>query len=179
MSPFGNNSDVYECETKDLFVTESSIVTRVFGDHMEDKNNLDVERLHIKDQTCHYMPRGFETFFPNLRGIRIASTHLQSIGSTDLKPFPRLIAVDFPFNDIMNIDSDTFDFNPKLNFIHFGMNKISFVGRNIFKNQNAEELQVYFYGNICVDQDAFDSQAIANLQGVFKNDCEIYSGCDC
>jgi hypothetical protein len=171
MFSFGSNVVVYQCETQNLYVTESTVVSRVFGNHANDKNNLDVEHLHIKDQTCYYMPRGFETFFPNLRGIRIASTQLKTIASIDLKPFPRLIALDVPFNDITTIESGIFEFNTKLNYVYLGRNKITTVGRNVLAPLKASDLRVWFDLNICTGASGENPTAIKVLQGILNSNC--------
>lgn len=171
MSPFGTNPDIYQCDTKNLHVEETTVVSRVFGNHMEGKDNLDVERLHIDQQTCQFMPRGFETFFPNLKGIRIASSGLKVIGSVDLKPFPRLIAIDVPFNNIETVPGDIFEYNLKLNYIFFAKNKISNVGRDVLAPLKTS-FSASFYGNICVDQNGDSSTGtIKALQDKLNSDC--------
>jgi hypothetical protein len=178
MSPFGTNLDVYQCDTKNLYVVESTVVSRVFGEHMKGKDNLDVERLHIEQQTCHFMPKGFEIFFPNLKAIRIASSGLKTLGSADLKPFPRLIAIDVPFNDIVTLKSDIFKHNLKLKYVFFPMNKIQNVGRNVLAPLN-NLLSVSFSKNLCIDQSADRTETIKALQQRLNTICAEPENNDC
>lgn len=71
---------VYTCSVMNLTVTiPNENVTAIVGEHTIGESNNDVKKLNINRQTCEFLPQGFEKFFPNLEGLRIAQSGLVSL----------------------------------------------------------------------------------------------------
>lgn len=71
---------VYTCSVMNLTVTTpNENVTAIIGVHTTGESNNDVKKLNINRQTCEFLPQGFEKFFPNLEGIRVAQSGLVSL----------------------------------------------------------------------------------------------------
>lgn len=71
---------VYTCSVLNLTVTApNENVTAVVGEHATGGSNMDVKKLNINRQTCEFLPQGFEKFFPNLEGIRVAQSRLVAL----------------------------------------------------------------------------------------------------
>jgi hypothetical protein len=96
-----------------------------------------------------------------------------------LKPFPRLIALDVPDNDIKTLESDVFKFNTKLNNLFFARNKIFKVGRNVLAPLEKSELVAVFSYNVCINKYGDTPQSIAILQDALNSNCNSSEITEC
>lgn len=127
-----NLGNVYTCSFINLTVTtDEEVVTTASGFHQEFHNNNDIMKLNIENQICHYLPKGMEGIFPNLEGLRIASSELKVLRQTDISVFPNLRNCDVFNNHLTSLDPDLFARNPNLEYLYFGSNYIREVGHNI------------------------------------------------
>lgn len=78
---------------------------------------------NIQEQTCEFLPRGFEKFFPNLEGLRVATCGLVSLAHWDLRVFPKLRNCEMFHNYLMMLESDFFKYNPQLEYLTFVLRK--------------------------------------------------------
>lgn len=170
MSSFGKKKKIYQCDTKNLNVEAHSVVENISGRHLEGKKHVDVERLQIAHQVCHFMPSGFDIFFPNLRSLRIVSSGLKQINLSDLKPFPLLMFIEVYANDVSTLQTDIFSGTPRLTSIRFEDNKIEKVGRDLLEQLKALR-KAQFRGNICISQSADSNDKIGALQRELNEKC--------
>ena len=56
--------------------------------------------LFFDQQTVHYLPKGIDKFFPNLKGLAAVSSKLKLLTQDDLKPLTQLVSVIFSSNDL-------------------------------------------------------------------------------
>lgn len=54
----------YQCDVINLETYANTVVTSVSGQHVINRGNYDVQRLHINNQICESIPKDFEKFFP-------------------------------------------------------------------------------------------------------------------
>lgn len=124
------------CESENLNVTTSDIelvdVTGFSVRNVAFHNN--VVRLSINNQVCNYVPIFTDKFFPNLETLRVFSSELKQIGQKNLKGFKELRELLLPLNEIESLDSDLFQFNPKIARIDLSHNKLKNVGLALFSS---------------------------------------------
>lgn len=89
----------------------------------------------------------------------------------DLKPFPRLDAVDFYDNSIESLPSDLFASNKKITFIYLSNNPIKSVGVDILSPLQKLK-KVYFYSTACIDMGAYSGDEIDDLQAELNSQCQ-------
>ena len=130
--------------------------------------------LEIEDQIVHYLPKGIDKFFPNLKLLKVASSKLKSVMQEDLKPLTELEFVRFLSNDLETLDGDLFEFNPNLKFVDFDTNKIKYVGEILFNHLNHLQ-EVDFRNNPCINVHPRSSSAIHALVQKLKSSCKFPS----
>lgn len=117
------------------FITskEESEVTSVAGPHLPGKTNDDVKFFEVQDQDTIYFPSGLTKYFKNIESIQLASTKLKELTKEDLKEFGgKLKNLWLYDNDITVIQADLFQYNPNLEFINLGDNKVAQVELGAF-----------------------------------------------
>jgi hypothetical protein len=167
--------DYYQCDTDGMNIESHSTLKAATGQHMSGKTDSDVTRLNLENQVLHYIPAGLENIFPNLIAIRIASCHLKTISASNLSPFPNLVDINLPFNDIESLPADLFSVaGSKIQYVYFGGNKITYTGIDVLKGLSSPVFyEINFGGNPCVDlvvaQD--DTAGLNNLQTLLNTNC--------
>lgn len=169
-----NMGHVYTCSVENLSTTSpNENVTDVLGDHLTGKSNKDVLKLNIDDQLCNFLPHGFEKFFPNLEGLRVANSLLVELRQSDIRVFPHLRNCDI-FNYIVELlEKNLFTKNPNLEYLYFGDNRIAYVGFNILKPLKKIHKAV-FQGNSCIRSNADSALEIAKLQLALNEMCSTF-----
>ena len=51
---------------------------------------MNLQYLDIERQTVHYLPKGIDKFFPNLKGLEVRHSKLMSLAQDDLKSLTQL-----------------------------------------------------------------------------------------
>lgn len=163
--------NAYTCSAVDLIVQASNeTVDEVTGTHEAGKTNGDVKKLNIAQQVCFFIPRGFEKFFPNLEGLRIAQSKLIRLRQFDLSVHPKLRNCDMFNNWLDVIDTDIFAKNLDLEYLYFGDNQIRAIGVDILKPLRKLK-KVVFQGNACIRENAETKIMIEKLQEVMNKEC--------
>lgn len=163
--------EVYTCSVQNFSVAvPNENVTNVIGVHEEGKTNKDVKKLNIASQYCEFIPRGFENFFPNLEGLRVAQSRLVSLTQYDLKVWPMLRNCDMFNNYLRFLDSDLFEKTPHVEYLYFGDNQLSSIGYDVF--QPLKKLsKAVFQGNVCVRKNANYPEEVESLQKTINDNC--------
>lgn len=163
--------NVYTCSVKNLITTNpNENVTNIIGTHDKGKTNEHVKKLNIQKQTCEFIPRGFEKFFPNLEGLRVAQSELTSLSQSDLSVFPKLRNCDMFNNFLSLLEENLFAKNPHLEYLYFGDNRIRGVGYNILKPLSKLKKAI-FQGNFCVNKNADSMSEVGALQKKLNDEC--------
>jgi hypothetical protein len=167
-----NIGNVYACTVKNLTVTVlNENVTNIIGTHEKGKTNSDVHKLNIaSSNTCEFLPRGFEKFFPALTGLRIAQAGLVSLTKHDISVFPKLRNCDMFNNRLTILGSDLFEGTPQLDYLYFGDNQLEEIGYDILKPLKNLRKAV-FQGNRCIGKNANQRSEIASLQERMNEHC--------
>ena len=103
------------CETQNLNITSTNETITSVNGRTESTN---MQAIVIPSQLVHYLPKGIDKFFPNLKGLSVFNSNLKSVMQDDFKPFTQLKFVGFLRNDLETLDNDLFEFNPKLVYGH-------------------------------------------------------------
>lgn len=106
--------------------------------------------------TVHYMPKFHESLAQQLVVLKILQSHMKTIEQRDFKQFSNLRFLSLRENDLQWLESDLFEFVPKLEVIGFAGNKLKFIGANIL--QSLENLKSVDFQNVGCD-DNFGSKA--------------------
>lgn len=160
---------IYECECKEsIKVTErDTFVSNVTGIHAGHANNSHVGGIHIFGAS--YLPKGIDTFFPNLIGLSVEQ-HLKEITQNDLKPFPKLEHFWAASNRLEVIEKDLFKYNPELTYISLKKNFIRQIDPNVFDHlQKLRILQLE--RNECIDDNAVGVYGVQQLIVQSKEKC--------
>lgn len=142
---------VYGCLAQNMEIEAGDqTLINVFGKHLDDKTNNDVEALNVENATCTKLPKEMEKSFPNLKALRFSKTRLVSVGSDDLKVFPDLKVLCLWANWLTTLDGNLLVHNPNIEFLNFGTNQIQHIGPNFFAPLK-KLVAVYFEDNTCIN----------------------------
>ena len=155
------------CNAHDMnIISPNEQITSVNGN----TSTTRFQGIFIKDQTVHYLPKGIEKFFPNLKVLTVYGSKQKSVTQADLKPLTKLEIVGFPGNDLKSLDGELFKFNPELRTVDFMSNNLSYVGKNLLRNLTKLQ-RTYFKNNPCIKINAKSSSEIHALVQKLKSSC--------
>lgn len=143
-------------------------VTGIFGYHLTDKDNYQVEVLLMERQQLTFFPRDIETFFPNVKIIDLSVNSISTVQNLHLKPFPDLERLSLAHNQICELESSLFNGLPKLKVINFIFNNIIHVGYDIHLPAQG---YLYFFDNHCIDKSAWTTSSIIELKLALRELC--------
>ncbi len=148
-------------------------ITSVSGVHVDNNSNAQVVGFRAKEIIMHYLPHGSEKYFDAEKIIfmNIHATGLKEIHQIDLAPFTKMKFLSLWDNDLEVIESDLFKFNPKLECIALGYNKIKFIDGNVFGD--LKHLQSLFLKyNDCISKEAVqDVFKVLYLTRMYQRNC--------
>lgn len=129
--------DAYSCTVKNFItVTEqNNVIESAVGSHGDEKGDLMVEALHLNKSSSsqvHYLPRGLNVIFLNLKRIYVEGVGLKEVHQSDFKALPELQVLSFYDNNLEYLEKDLFKFNTKLHTFGANFNKISLIHPDIF-----------------------------------------------
>lgn len=150
--------------------TGSTVLEDVVGDHLPGYKNDNVGWLRIYNLNLPFFPQGIEMFFTNLKTIDLANLNLLSLNAEDLKPFPQIVLFVVHGNNLPSIDGNLFKYTPLVKYINLRNNRIEHIGKDLTKNLNLQTL--YLDRNVCVNENAFDRAAIAELSSKLPTLCQ-------
>ena len=163
--------DVYTCGTQFTGTSENDrTVTRVSGNHLAGKGDLDVKALYIWGRQLTHLPGDIDSFFPNLVVLSLSNTGLSSITSEDLQPFPSLVVFGADESKISSLDGNLFMFTLHLQVISMQNNLITNVGDGLL-NDLHELTGAHFRKNICINQFAMNRGELPALINSFRINC--------
>lgn len=171
---FAHLGSQYTCQVQNLQnATADTSVDGINGVHTDGKSHDDVTALATSNQNSHFMPKRFEKFFKNIRGIIIYKSGLKFITKEDLKPFPMLKTLYIIENKLTVIQPDLFEFNPKLTFIELNDNRIRSIAPGTFDAiDDLEEL--HMTGNVCISKGASDRKGVNEVEREILKECQAH-----
>lgn len=153
---FPSIKNLYTCNAKVLKDPENSqnnVIASVIGEHLKGKNNCDVQSFIVRDQSyVTSVPRGIHKFFPNLIAIHFHQTGLEGIESEDFYGLPKIKSFDFLTNKIVFIGDNVFKYQNQQNIIGLSLNEnpIKSIGNGAFTNLTNLKL-LHFYLTPCMN----------------------------
>ncbi|XP_037035852.1 uncharacterized protein LOC119074020 [Bradysia coprophila] len=167
--------NVYFCDLKYDVETlkPNDVITTLHGFHLDDKSNADVVGFRASNKQLEYFPKGLPNYFDagKMEFIAVWETGLKEIHQSDLSPFTKLRILSLWANDFEVIERDLFEFNPHLEYIGLGKNKIKFIDGNVFGHLNALH-SLHIDDNKCISrQVAGDREAVLNLFREIQEKC--------
>lgn len=168
-------NNIYFCElASDLETLKpNDVITSVNGRHLDDKCNSDVVGFRASNRQLEYFPKGLPNYFDaeNIQFIAVWETGLKEIHQSDLSPFTSLRVLSLWANEFEYIEHDLLKFNPHIEYIGLGKNKIKLVDGNVFGHLKALHT-LHIDGNKCIsNQVAGDRNAILDLLNEIKEKC--------
>lgn len=134
------------------------VITEVSQNHLEGRNDSDVTSLMIFFGGIRQIPQNIGEFFPNVEGLSVAFSEVETIGKQDFASIPLLRQLDLFSNRIQVINSDTFRGVPLLEGLSVYYNPIRRVGHTAF--DNLSNLRSLHFGETgCIHQIVDDDRA--------------------
>ncbi|KAG5667381.1 hypothetical protein PVAND_015363 [Polypedilum vanderplanki] len=147
----------YTCETTNIPESLGNTVTSVTGVHQVDKTNADVKVVYIQgNRTLSFFPRNFIQHFPNMIGIGLQYTTMESINGDEIEEYgDQLVWFVLGRSNLKEIPSNFFTKTPNVVTIFFSENQIERVGNGLFSSLDVMQLRyVDFSYNNCIHQSA-------------------------
>lgn len=161
---------IYTCVVQSIENGNVNVIEELTGDHQAESSNADVLGIIIQEKVLHQIPQNLVEFFPNLIGFICINSSLQLVSAEDLQPFSDLYFFRVWGNQIKSLDRDLFQFNRKLMFIDFDLNRLEQVGTNLIGNLH-QLREADFRNNPCIDVFANDRLYIENLNKILPIRC--------
>jgi Leucine-rich repeat (LRR) protein len=159
------------CDAKLKNFAYPAKISRVFADYPNNEiDSSEVQYLQMVYEPIDFVPKGLEKFFPFLLGLRISNGRIKKLSKYDLKPFNELELLSFDGNQIEVLDSDLFDFTPKLKWIYFDHNRIAKIGQETFNSlRNLRHVNLEL--NSCISFEAENRRQIQEMKNKISKHC--------
>lgn len=164
-----SSDDLYTCVSDDFETTrDDSLITEIFGVHINNKTDNDVKQLYVFNQSVPYFPGGLGSKFPNLESIVIKNSSLKFLFKSDLFGLSKLKFFDVSANEIVLIAPQLFENNEELEEIHFEDNKITSISDDLFDSLGILTT-FHLFNNVCVEKDSDILTFLSSLTDIKKN----------
>lgn len=128
---------------------DDSIISSMNDKDLNSFSGANYVTISIKGQTCHFVPKFPNNFFPDLLTLKITDSNLKEIQKEDIAQFRKLKYLTLGENDLKSLPYDLFEENLNLEFISFYNNKLVHVGQGILTPTKKLE-DILFGGNPCI-----------------------------
>lgn len=155
--------DAYSCNFRAENTGSSTVIEEVRGEHLDGKNNANVQVIYVISSNLQFIPSNLARFFPNLIIMALNDLPLLRVTAGDLKPFPNLQRFYSTSSLLTSINGDLFQHTKKLQRIRFEAGKLQDIGENLLSDLNDLSF-VSFQGNECIDFVAETPQEIEELK---------------
>jgi len=115
---------------------DTALISSVKGIHEMSKTNDDVIGFRASTKNVQYFPLGLEKHFKNMKLIHLETCPLKQLRQSDLMEYTKLEYLCVFGSDTSIIEAGTFDYNPELQFLNLGNNKLLHIDPNAFKFLN-------------------------------------------
>lgn len=173
--PFMNPSGDLKCTVQNFVVrAKDQVITSVNLQSSEMHRNQSITKLYINSQIVHFIPGGFENFFPSIDEVQVINSSLKVIDKFDLKAFANLEFLNLPHNYLEVLHNDLFVFTPKLRYVYLNNNNLKIIGENVFDALKSTYFLASLESNNCINF-FFHNREGQNNFPEFKN--EVKSKC--
>lgn len=121
------------CYAKNLDIRSPQTNVERVNQQIEQSHETNVEGFYVKNEVCHYIPKGIAEIFPALTAFGIVNSGLKEISKSDLENLTELVRFVSKDNEMEYLDDGIFDLNIKLESVTLTGNKIIFIGFSIFQ----------------------------------------------
>ncbi|CRK95382.1 CLUMA_CG008835, isoform A [Clunio marinus] len=136
-------------------------ITGINGEHLNSRNNADVEAIRLTDDWLTEVPFGIDNFFPNILLFYMTYNPLKTVNSNQLQQFPNLEYLWLHENQIETIEVNAFTYTPALRAIRFSGNKLETIPYNVFQPLYLKVLRMS--RNICITDAAETPEDVNKL----------------
>lgn len=144
VTDFWEIGNIYACKgsfTVYENLDSERLITSLLGSPDDNKTNEDVLGVKFYAVKLTFVPRGLESFFPNIKAFTATSCDFTEISQLDFIGFENLRQIHFYGNKLQSLSSDLFESKLNLQHISFGGNPLRHVGPNTFRRlKNLESL---------------------------------------
>lgn len=145
-----------------------TLIKSVKGRHFSDKNDKEVTVIAISGTTLHYVPRGFNCFFPSVTVLKIIDCGLKEISREDLVGLSTLTGIYLDENELISLPNNLFHNMLNLKEVSFANNRIKYMSSQLLLPIANKLTMVDFRGNDAMNAD-FGTEAIFDtLQGLMN-----------
>jgi hypothetical protein len=152
---------VYLCRGQ-ISALNTTVIERVDGTHLTNRNNLNVTAIAITEQAVVQIPSNLAGIFPNLRSVDFSNAQVVTISAANLVNLKNLVFLRLLNNQVKSIEGNLFSSNRQLQYIDFRGNSLETVGVNLLGNLSSL-IDVNFLRNKCIDARASNAKEIAEL----------------
>lgn len=124
----------YSCTITTLNVKRKSSVTSTSGTHSDGYSDGAVKVIKIFEKACEVIPPGVGSFFPSVEGFSVQKSQLKTITSADIQQFSNLRELWLDDNNLEYLESNLFEFNPRVEYINCASNNIKYIGGSFLQN---------------------------------------------
>lgn len=144
-------TNTYDCVSTNTTVkTSGAGYNGIFGSHVSNKSNFDVNGLRITSQMCRFVPRDLGDLIPSLKKLEISYSGLLAIDYFDTYKMPNLQYLNLKGNRLVEISALVFRKTPELIFIDVSDNFIKFVAPTALDDLIGLKY-IDFGNNLCVE----------------------------
>ena len=122
----------YTCLVIDSKISKNDLVT-ISGEHIEGKNDSDVDFLTFRDSSVEKFPNGCFKKFPNIDSVAVFKSLLSEVVQENFKGATKLEVFFARSNNIVRLQEETFIEALNLEELNLGGNKLMFIHENAFK----------------------------------------------
>lgn len=159
-------------------VSNMTAVTATSTDPFFVRNNSEALIIFKDANNLTFIPLKIDSFFPNLKLLRIFNTKISKISSEELRQFPKLQTLILNFNLITELPANLLEWNQELlELVIVGLpfytrdNSLHTIGENMLVTARKLE-HVNIYNNFCVYQFALNRTQVIDL----NSKLHIYCG---
>lgn len=157
LNNYNNTLSCFANVTSSLTVSNGTPIKIIPIDEIQ-RQQVEHFRLVDQDISNHFdnIMKAIATTFPKLRGIRLGNVSINHVSKDHLKPVVELELLSLDNNKIEVLESDLFEYTPKLRFIYFDFNLISKVDDSLLNS--LDYVEVDFSSNPCIEKSTCKSQ---------------------
>jgi hypothetical protein len=146
-------SYLYGCLIKDPWITEpKTVISSVTGRHHKKRNNKSVKGVIFNKPVVHYLPRGLNLTYKDIKTLVISECGLKSICREDLDGLEQLEILCLKQNELQSLPTNLFFGMTKLKKISFSCNKIRIMSSRMLLHLADNDLKlVNFENNPAID----------------------------
>lgn len=162
------------CEPKGFIINQPNVELRNI-DAIDDS----VQAFRVtQGGFVDYLPLNLGVKLPNLELLVFNKTGLKEVNKKELKGLENLIIISLKGNNIVELEANLFESNPRLELIDLSGNKIRFIHPKAFQRPGVVLPSInilYLLNNNCISKNVLDKNAIKALEPYVEAKCSKLS----